>query len=332
MLLSLPAEQVDLRPAFRVAEASKRFSQAFRELTTAISEEGGRAGTGKNGGKKGGKKGDKNSSKKGGSKSGKSKSSNKPNTYGSQLDNRGNTSTNIIDDNYDGFGGVVTPRGVNGSAVVNSGALGGGGRGRGRGMQMTEPAWMSEAHLQQQHLQQQRDQQLAGANGHGLLHQPPGGLQDAGLVSQGIGGGGGSGGGGKGGWDSGSSAGGATFTYDYDAPYRLVRCKGAGQKRGRSNSSGSGSNAPPEPEHEESEPESDDDEDDDDDDHDDDGDCPSPRRRSSVLGRIIWGSDLRRERESRLAAVGSPNTSPHPEGGFGDVIISCYCWRWWQWW
>eukprot|EP00752_Nemacystus_decipiens_P009476 g8472.t1 len=35
-------------------------------------------------------------------------------------------------------------------------------------------------------------------------------------------------------------------------------------------------------------------------------------RRSSVLGRVIWGSDLRRERESRLAAVGCAKTSPDP--------------------
>ncbi|CAM9952540.1 unnamed protein product [Pylaiella littoralis] len=38
------------------------------------------------------------------------------------------------------------------------------------------------------------------------------------------------------------------------------------------------------------------------------------RRRSSILGRVIWGSDLRRERESRLAAVRSAKTSPRPAG------------------
>ncbi|CAB1103792.1 unnamed protein product [Ectocarpus sp. CCAP 1310/34] len=37
-------------------------------------------------------------------------------------------------------------------------------------------------------------------------------------------------------------------------------------------------------------------------------------RRRSILGRVIWGSDLRRERESRLVAVGSAKASPRPAG------------------
>ncbi|CBN79338.1 conserved unknown protein [Ectocarpus siliculosus] len=37
-----------------------------------------------------------------------------------------------------------------------------------------------------------------------------------------------------------------------------------------------------------------------------------PIRRRSILGRVIWGSDLRRERESRLVAVGSGKASPRP--------------------
>lgn len=39
-------------------------------------------------------------------------------------------------------------------------------------------------------------------------------------------------------------------------------------------------------------------------------------RRSSILGRVIWGSDLRRERESRLVAAGSSLTSPRPPGNY----------------
>ena len=37
-------------------------------------------------------------------------------------------------------------------------------------------------------------------------------------------------------------------------------------------------------------------------------------RRGSILGRVIWGSDLRKEREARLAAVGSAKASPAPQG------------------
>ncbi|CAM9748640.1 unnamed protein product [Ectocarpus sp. 12 AP-2014] len=37
-----------------------------------------------------------------------------------------------------------------------------------------------------------------------------------------------------------------------------------------------------------------------------------PIRCRSILGRVIWGSDLRRERESRLVAVGSAKASPRP--------------------
>ncbi|CAM9419289.1 unnamed protein product, partial [Laminaria digitata] len=37
-------------------------------------------------------------------------------------------------------------------------------------------------------------------------------------------------------------------------------------------------------------------------------------RRSSILGRVIWGSDLRRERESRLVAAGCSLSSPRPQG------------------
>ncbi|CAM9800860.1 unnamed protein product, partial [Sphacelaria rigidula] len=36
--------------------------------------------------------------------------------------------------------------------------------------------------------------------------------------------------------------------------------------------------------------------------------------RSSVLGRVIWGSDLRNEREARLVLVGSKFMSPQPTG------------------
>ena len=43
--------------------------------------------------------------------------------------------------------------------------------------------------------------------------------------------------------------------------------------------------------------------------------------RSSILGRVIWGSDLRRERESRLVAAGCSLSSPPPPG---DYIPNTY--------
>lgn len=48
-----------------------------------------------------------------------------------------------------------------------------------------------------------------------------------------------------------------------------------------------------------------------------------PFRRRSILGRVIWGSDLRRERESRLAAVGSAKASPRPASELCCVIPTC---------
>lgn len=48
-----------------------------------------------------------------------------------------------------------------------------------------------------------------------------------------------------------------------------------------------------------------------------------PIRRRSILGRVIWGSDLRRERESRLVAVGSTKTSPRPASELCCIIPAC---------
>lgn len=37
-------------------------------------------------------------------------------------------------------------------------------------------------------------------------------------------------------------------------------------------------------------------------------------RRGSLLRRVVWGDDLRRERETRLAAANSRKMSPYPRG------------------
>lgn len=360
LLLPLLAEQVDLGSAFRATDASKMFSTAFRALTYAITAAEGKP---PGGNKKGGKS--KNAGKKN-KKSGSHQNNTRKGRRGNNNNDDGDS-----DDGFDGNGGGAVARGVNGRAGVNGGAQGGG-RGRGRGMQMVQPAWMSEAHLQQQHRQQQlqaginsggggplhqtpgglqdtepvpsppallpstealpqqQQQQQVRARvngGGGLLHQPPGGSQDAESVRLPSAGGGGSrdendgNGGGRAGEGGSHSVSGsvrdACFTYDYKAPYRLVAGAGAGRGRGRSRpvSGGggrSGANDHPEAQREEQpEPEREEDE-----------DSPRPRRRrSSVLGWVIWGSDLRRERESRLAAVGSTMTSPDPEGAFGGVFV-----------
>lgn len=44
--------------------------------------------------------------------------------------------------------------------------------------------------------------------------------------------------------------------------------------------------------------------------------------RSSVLGRVIWGSDLRNEREARLVLVGSKFMSPQPTGVKPDICVA----------